>query len=101
MLVSLGAEQKASLPEGEDSLLEAEEEVPSAVEAVEAEGSVKIKKSTIKVDFFGAPGGIRTPDLEVRSLAFYPAKLRAHYLIYYTVNFGIFQVYLEKIPKLF
>lgn len=79
MLVSLGAEQKAILPEGEDSLLEAEEEVPSAVEVAEAEGSVKIKKSTFKVDFFGAPGGIRTPDLKVRSLAFYPAKLRAHY----------------------
>lgn len=69
------------------------------MEVAEAEGSVKIKKSTFKVDFFGAPGGIRTPDLEVRSLAFYPAKLRAHYLIYYTVNLGIFQVYLEKIPK--
>ena len=26
------------------------------------------------------PGGIRTPDLKVRSLAFYPAKLRAHTL---------------------
>ena len=52
MLVSLGAEQKAILPEGEDSLLEAEEEVPSAVEVAEAEVSVKIKKSTIKVDFF-------------------------------------------------
>ena len=28
------------------------------------------------VPFVGAPGGIRTPDLKVRSLAFYPAKLR-------------------------
>ncbi len=26
----------------------------------------------------GAPGGIRTPDLQVRSLTFYPAKLQAH-----------------------
>ena len=26
----------------------------------------------------GVPGGIRTPDLKVRSLAFYPAKLQAH-----------------------
>ncbi len=25
---------------------------------------------------YGAPGGIRTPDLKVRSLAFYPTKLR-------------------------
>ena len=25
----------------------------------------------------GVPGGIRTPDLKVRSLAFYPAKLQA------------------------
>ena len=27
---------------------------------------------------FGAPGGTRTPDLQVRSLPFYPAKLQAH-----------------------
>lgn len=26
----------------------------------------------------GVPGGIRTPDLQVRSLPFYPAKLRVH-----------------------
>ena len=35
-------------------------------------------KSSTKTRF-GAPGGIRTPDLKVRSLAFYPAKLRAHF----------------------
>ena len=29
---------------------------------------------------FGAPGGIRTPGLQVRSLIFYPAKLQAHFL---------------------
>ena len=27
---------------------------------------------------FGVPGGIRTPDLQVRSLPFYPTKLQAH-----------------------
>ena len=27
---------------------------------------------------FGAPGGIRTPDLLVRSQALYPAELQAH-----------------------
>ncbi len=26
---------------------------------------------------YGAPGGIRTPDLQVRSLLLYPAELRA------------------------
>lgn len=26
---------------------------------------------------FGAPGGIRTPDLEVRNLLLYPAELQA------------------------
>ena len=31
----------------------------------------------------GAPGGIRTPDLQVRSLPFYPAKLQAHINIIY------------------
>ena len=37
---------------------------------------------------FGAPGGTRTPDLQVRSLPFYPAKLQAqihNILYYYTV----------------
>ena len=46
--------------------------------------------------FYGAPGGIRTPDLKVRSLAFYPAKLRAHkYVIYYNAIFEIFQVFFK------
>ncbi len=29
-------------------------------------------------DYFGAPGGTRTPDTQVRSLVLYPAELRAH-----------------------
>jgi hypothetical protein len=28
--------------------------------------------------FIGTPGGIRTPDLRIRSPALYPAELRAH-----------------------
>ena len=45
------------------------------------------KKNGIHTFFFsqefvffliGVPGGIRTPDLQVRSLPFYPAKLRVH-----------------------
>ena len=28
--------------------------------------------------YLGTPGGIRTPDLEIRSLPLYPAELRAH-----------------------
>ena len=48
----------------------------------------------------GVPGGIRTPDLKVRSLAFYPAKLQAHiYLIYYTLIFKVFQVYFKYFKK--
>ena len=34
--------------------------------------------------FFGAPGGIRTPDLPVRSRTLYPAKLRVHINIIHT-----------------
>ena len=29
-------------------------------------------------EWSGTPGGIRTPDLEIRSLPLYPAELRAH-----------------------
>ena len=41
--------------------------------------SKKINQIYFLIDFYfcGAPGGIRTPDLKVRSLAFYPAKLQA------------------------
>ena len=47
----------------------------------------------------GASGGIRTPDLEVRSLALYPTKLQTQILehYYYTVKNKIIQ---EKIKKL-
>ena len=36
-------------------------------------------KSSIKVslDYIGAPGEIRTPDPQIRSLVLYPAELRA------------------------
>jgi hypothetical protein len=32
------------------------------------------------IERYGAPGGIRTPDLLVRSQTLYPAELRAHSL---------------------
>lgn len=50
--------------------------------------------------FGGAPGGIRTPDLKVRSLAFYPTKLRVRVikiLIYYSCFLLNNQVILEDI----
>lgn len=34
--------------------------------------------------FYGAPGGIRTPDLPVRSRTLYPTKLQAHINIIHT-----------------
>ncbi len=38
------------------------------------------KKNVIKTFFFcGAPEGIRTPDLTVRSRSLYPAELQAHF----------------------
>ena len=40
-----------------------------------AENSASIRVSVV---FIGAPGGIRTPDLLIRSQALYPAELRAH-----------------------
>ena len=36
--------------------------------------NIKLKKFDVS---YGVPGGIRTPGLKVRSLAFYPAKLQA------------------------
>jgi hypothetical protein len=35
-------------------------------------------KSFIFLEFNGAPGEIRTPDLLIRSQSLYPAELRAH-----------------------
>lgn len=32
----------------------------------------------ITLNMFGTPGGTRTPDLNVRSVALYPTELRAH-----------------------
>lgn len=39
---------------------------------------MKIKKLSNNFENFGVPGGTRTPGLELRRLAFYPAKLQAH-----------------------
>ena len=45
----------------------------------------KIKAILLRIAF-GAPGGIRTPDLPVRSRTLYPAKLLVHFHnIYYTL----------------
>ena len=44
----------------------------------------------------GVPGGIRTPDLQVRSLPFYPAKLQAHIIfvsIKYYLNGFLSEIY--------
>ena len=40
-------------------------------------GKPQNEKDYMLLNKIGAPGGIRTPDLKVRSLAFYPAKLQA------------------------
>ena len=47
----------------------------------------KKKEDNLKiVSFFGATGGIRTPDLPVRSRTLYPAKLQLRDNTYYTVK---------------
>ena len=48
---------------------------------------------------FGAPGGIRTPDLPVRSRTLYPTKLLVHILYYYNVYMYVFQVKYKKSLK--
>ncbi len=37
---------------------------------------------------YGAPGGIRTPDPEIRNLVLYPAEVRALRTVHYTVFAG-------------
>ena len=60
-----------------------------------------IKKVSKQKPFFGAPGGIRTPDLPVRSRTLYPTKLLVHINnIYYTLILKNFQVEIE-ILKIF
>lgn len=59
---------------------------------------IKMQVST-ETCIFGAPGGIRTPDLTVRSRSLYPAELQAHKIFnfyyielnYYIINFWLFQ----------
>ena len=48
---------------------------------------------------FGAPGGIRTPDLPVRSRTLYPTKLLVHTL-YYNCFFNNIQVIYQKFLKI-
>ncbi len=38
---------------------------------------MNVRRSLVLI-FIGAPGEIRTPDHQVRSLVLYPAELRAH-----------------------
>ena len=49
--------------------------------------------------FVGAPGGIRTPDLPVRSRTLYPTKLLVHTLYYYNLYKRVFQVKNKKTSK--
>lgn len=47
---------------------------------LKATNAIKINKKL----YYGAPGGIRTPDLPVRSRTLYPTKLLVQLLKYYT-----------------
>ena len=47
---------------------------------------VSKKKKTHFYESFGATGGIRTPDLPVRSRTLYPAKLQLQVLINYKMR---------------
>ena len=50
----------------------------------------------LKKFYNGAPGGTRTPGLELRRLAFYPAKLQTQIkqiLYYYIVKTQVFQYF--------
>jgi hypothetical protein len=42
--------------------------------------------SSILSALYGAPGGIRTPDLLVRSQSLYPTELLAHFIKLYYYN---------------
>ena len=53
--------------------------------------AIKINKKL----YYGAPGGIRTPDLPVRSRTLYPTKLLVHTL-YYNCFFNNIQVIYQK-----
>ena len=49
--------------------------------------SLFYKKALIKLSaLIGVPGGTRTPGLELRRLAFYPAKLQAQVKLPYYYN---------------
>ena len=59
----------------------------------------KLKLSNL-LESFGAPGGIRTPDLPVRSRTLYPTKLLVHTL-YYNCFWNNFQDVFEDFAKKF
>ena len=63
-----------------------------------------IKKDVDKSLHLGAPGGIRTPDLPVRSRTLYPTKLLVHSHIYYKLsinNIQEFFIFFSKNPCIF
>ena len=67
----------------------------------EPEYSGSFGDGSILLHLFGVPGGIRTPDLLVRSQSLYPAELQAHsqqYLFYHVLHEKSRQV--NKIVKL-
>ena len=55
----------------------------------------KLKLSNL-LESFGAPGGIRTPDLPVRSRTLYPTKLLVH-ILYYNWIFNNIQENLQNL----
>lgn len=61
----------------------------------------KIKKRFYQA-FFGAPGGIRTPDLPVRSRTLYPTKLLVHnkyYNVFFMILQDFFKIFINIIVK--
>ena len=60
----------------------------------------KLEKTLDISVFYGAPGGIRTPDLPVRSRTLYPTKLLVH-TQYYNCFWNNFQDVFEDFAKKF
>ena len=53
---------------------------------------IEIKKHRpLKPVLFGVPEVIRTPDLSLRRRSLYPAELREHILLNYSITESVFQ----------